>query len=132
MGDRLRVFRIASLTCAFALAVTGGCASSEAGRGDTETPGKKQSRTSGKVGAAISRSSRSGSWRWRRTLHDQARHRMTWRGIAAGIGAAAGVSLLGVGTAHAATFAEAASGGLASAFLFAFTAGLLTALTPCV
>jgi thiol:disulfide interchange protein DsbD len=30
------------------------------------------------------------------------------------------------------TFAEAASGGLASAFLFAFTAGLLTALTPCV
>jgi thiol:disulfide interchange protein DsbD len=52
----------------------------------------------------------------------------TW--IAAGAGL--GVSLLGITTAHAATFAEAASGGMASAFLFAFTAGLLTALTPCV
>jgi len=48
--------------------------------------------------------------------------------VAAGLG----VSLLGAATAHAGTFAEAASGGLASAFLFAFTAGLLTALTPCV
>ena len=48
--------------------------------------------------------------------------------MAAGLG----VSLLGAATAHAGTFAEAASGGLASAFLFAFTAGLLTALTPCV
>jgi thiol:disulfide interchange protein DsbD len=47
-------------------------------------------------------------------------------------GAGLGVSLLGIATAHAATFAEAASGGMASAFLFAFTAGLLTALTPCV
>lgn len=50
MGDSLRVFRIAWLTCAFALAVSGGCASSEAGREDTETPAKKQSRTTGKVG----------------------------------------------------------------------------------
>ena len=57
---------------------------------------------------------------------------MTRRGIAAGIGATLGVSLLGVATAHAATFADAASSGMASAFLFAFTAGLLTALTPCV
>ncbi len=53
MGDRLRAFRIAWLTCAFALAVSGGCASSEAGREDTETPGKKQSRTSGKVGGLM-------------------------------------------------------------------------------
>jgi thiol:disulfide interchange protein DsbD len=52
------------------------------------------------------------------------------RGIAAG--ATLGVSLLGAGTAQAATFADAASSGMASAFLFAFTAGLLTALTPCV
>jgi thioredoxin:protein disulfide reductase len=57
---------------------------------------------------------------------------VTRRGIAAGIGATVGVSLLGIGTAHAATFADAASSGMASAFLFAFTAGLLTALTPCV
>ena len=57
---------------------------------------------------------------------------MTRRGIAAGIGATLGVSLLGVATAQAATFADAASSGMASAFLFAFTAGLLTALTPCV
>ena len=53
MGDRLRVFRIAWLTCAFALAVSGGCASSEAARGDTETPGKKQSHKSGKIGAPM-------------------------------------------------------------------------------
>ena len=53
MGDRLRVFRIAWLTCAFALAVSGGCASSEAGREDTETPAKKQSRTSSKVGGPM-------------------------------------------------------------------------------
>ncbi len=33
---------------------------------------------------------------------------------------------------HAATFGEVAAGGIGSAFLFAFTAGLLTALTPCV
>jgi thiol:disulfide interchange protein DsbD len=52
-----------------------------------------------------------------------------WR-MAAGVGL--GVSLLGLASAHAASFAEAASGGMASAFLFAFTAGLLTALTPCV
>jgi len=55
---------------------------------------------------------------------------MTRRGVA--VAAGLGVSLLGAATAHAGTFAEAASGGLASAFLFAFTAGLLTALTPCV
>ena len=53
MGDHLRVFRIAWLTCAFALAVSGGCASSEAGREDAETPAKKQSRTSGKVGGPM-------------------------------------------------------------------------------
>ena len=53
MGDHLRVFRIAWLTCAFALAVSGGCASSEAGREDTETPAKKQSRTSAKVGGPM-------------------------------------------------------------------------------
>jgi thioredoxin:protein disulfide reductase len=50
--------------------------------------------------------------------------------IAAGAGL--GVSMLGLTTAQAATFAQAASGGMASAFFFAFTAGLLTALTPCV
>ena len=53
MGDCLRVFRIAWLTCVFVLAVSGGCASSEAGREDTETPAKKQSRTSGKVGGPM-------------------------------------------------------------------------------
>jgi thiol-disulfide isomerase/thioredoxin len=53
MGDRLRVFRIAWLTCAFALAVSGGCASSEAGREDTETPAKNQSRMNGKVGGLM-------------------------------------------------------------------------------
>jgi len=53
MGNRRRVFRIAWLTCAFALAVTGGCASSEAGREDTETPAKKQSHKSGKIGAPM-------------------------------------------------------------------------------
>jgi len=53
MGNRRRVFHIAWLTCAFALAVTGGCASSEAGREDTETPAKKQSHKSGKVGAPM-------------------------------------------------------------------------------
>jgi thiol-disulfide isomerase/thioredoxin len=53
MGDRLRVFRIAWLTCVFVLAVSGGCASSEAGREDTETPAKKLSRTSGKVGGPM-------------------------------------------------------------------------------
>jgi thiol:disulfide interchange protein DsbD len=51
-----------------------------------------------------------------------------WIAATAGIG----ISLFAVATAQAATFAEAASGGMASAFLFAFTAGLLTALTPCV
>ena len=53
MGDHLRAFRIAWLTCAFALAVSGGCASSEAGREDTETPGKKQSHKSGKLGGPM-------------------------------------------------------------------------------
>jgi thiol:disulfide interchange protein DsbD len=51
-----------------------------------------------------------------------------WIAAAAG----AGISLFAVATAQAGTFAQAASGGMASAFLFAFTAGLLTALTPCV
>jgi thiol:disulfide interchange protein DsbD len=55
---------------------------------------------------------------------------MSKRGIGAGAGL--GVTLLGAATAQAATFADAASSGMASAFLFAFTAGLLTALTPCV
>jgi thiol-disulfide isomerase/thioredoxin len=43
------------LTCAVALAgaVTGGCASSESSREDTETPGNKQSHKSGKVGAPM-------------------------------------------------------------------------------
>jgi thiol-disulfide isomerase/thioredoxin len=50
MGNRLRALRIAWLTCAFALAVNDGCASSEAGREDTETPAKKQSRKSGNSG----------------------------------------------------------------------------------
>ena len=46
---------------------------------------------------------------------------------------AAFVSLIAMGgVAHAETFAEAAGGGMGRAFLFAFTAGLLTALTPCV
>ena len=48
------------------------------------------------------------------------------------VGTGLGISLLGIATAHAGTFAQAASSGMASAFLFAFTAGLLTALTPCV
>ncbi len=48
------------------------------------------------------------------------------------VGTGLGISLLGITTAHAGTFAQAASSGMASAFLFAFTAGLLTALTPCV
>ena len=53
MGNRLRVFRSAWLTCALALAVSGGCASSEAGREDTENPAKKQSHKSGKVGGPM-------------------------------------------------------------------------------
>jgi thiol-disulfide isomerase/thioredoxin len=53
MGNRLRVFRSAWLICTLALAVAGGCASSEAGREDTETPAKKQSRKSGKVGGPM-------------------------------------------------------------------------------
>jgi thiol:disulfide interchange protein DsbD len=48
------------------------------------------------------------------------------------VGSGVGISLLGIATAHAGTFAQAASSGMSSAFLFAFTAGLLTALTPCV
>jgi thiol:disulfide interchange protein DsbD len=51
-----------------------------------------------------------------------------WIAAAAGLG----VSLLGLASAQAATFAEAARGGTASTFVFALTAGLLTALTPCV
>jgi thiol:disulfide interchange protein DsbD len=48
--------------------------------------------------------------------------------------AAAGFALLMLEprAAHAEGFAEAAGRGTASAFLFALTAGLLTALTPCV
>jgi thiol:disulfide interchange protein DsbD len=43
------------------------------------------------------------------------------------------VALFGMsGPAHAEGFAEAAGRGTGSAFLFAITAGLLTALTPCV
>jgi thiol:disulfide interchange protein DsbD len=41
-------------------------------------------------------------------------------------------SLFCVRAAHAESFAEAAGGGMSRAFLFAFTAGLLTSLTPCV
>jgi thioredoxin:protein disulfide reductase len=48
-----------------------------------------------------------------------------------GIGAFFAV-LLGAAPAQAETFAEAAGRGQGSAFLFALTAGLLTALTPCV
>ena len=54
MGNRLRVFRIAWLGIfAFALAVTAGCASSDAAQGDTEKPGKKQTSKSGKIGAPM-------------------------------------------------------------------------------
>jgi thiol:disulfide interchange protein DsbD len=42
------------------------------------------------------------------------------------------VAWLAAGPAHAESFAEAAARGNGSAFLFAFTFGLLTALTPCV
>jgi thiol:disulfide interchange protein DsbD len=43
------------------------------------------------------------------------------------------VGLLLAGTAHAAeTFAEASARGVGAAFLFAFTFGFLTSLTPCV
>jgi thiol:disulfide interchange protein DsbD len=57
------------------------------------------------------------------------------RGRVAGLAAlavAVGMVLLWAAPAHAETFAEAAGGGMGRAFLFAFTAGLLTALTPCV
>ncbi len=40
--------------------------------------------------------------------------------------------VVGSGVAHAKSFAEAAGAGMGNAFLFALTAGLLTALTPCV
>jgi thiol-disulfide isomerase/thioredoxin len=53
MGNRHRVFCTAWLGCALALAVTAGCASSDAARGDTETPGKKQSSKSGKIGGPM-------------------------------------------------------------------------------
>jgi thiol:disulfide interchange protein DsbD len=42
------------------------------------------------------------------------------------------IGLLLASSAHAETFAEASARGLGAAFLSAFTAGLLTALTPCV
>jgi thiol:disulfide interchange protein DsbD len=48
------------------------------------------------------------------------------------LGGALLVSLLFTGTAHAETFAEASARGVGAAFLFAFTAGFLTSLTPCV
>jgi thiol:disulfide interchange protein DsbD len=49
------------------------------------------------------------------------------------VGSAVGLAALLTGRmAHAETFAEAAGGGMHRAFLFAFTAGILTALTPCV
>jgi thiol-disulfide isomerase/thioredoxin len=53
MGNRRRVFRIALLTCAFAGAIPSGCASSEASREDAQTPGKKQSHNSAKVGGPM-------------------------------------------------------------------------------
>jgi thiol-disulfide isomerase/thioredoxin len=53
MGNHRRVFPIALLTFVFAGALSGGCASSEASREDTETPGKKQSHGTGKVGAPM-------------------------------------------------------------------------------
>jgi thiol:disulfide interchange protein DsbD len=40
--------------------------------------------------------------------------------------------MLLAGSAHAETFAEASARGAGAAFLFAFTAGFLTSLTPCV
>jgi thiol:disulfide interchange protein DsbD len=40
--------------------------------------------------------------------------------------------LLATGSAHAESFAEASARGVGAAFLFALTAGFLTALTPCV
>jgi thiol:disulfide interchange protein DsbD len=42
------------------------------------------------------------------------------------------VLLAAAGAAHAETFAEASARGAGAAFLFALTAGFLTALTPCV
>jgi thioredoxin:protein disulfide reductase len=42
------------------------------------------------------------------------------------------VALLVAGAAHAESFAEASARGVGAAFLFALTAGFLTALTPCV
>jgi len=41
-------------------------------------------------------------------------------------------AILTPGTAHAEAFSDAAGRGVLSAFLFAFTAGFLTSLTPCV
>ena len=41
-------------------------------------------------------------------------------------------AILAPGTAHAEAFSDAAGRGVLSAFLFAFTAGFLTSLTPCV
>ncbi|HJX52300.1 MAG TPA: cytochrome c biogenesis protein CcdA [Polyangia bacterium] len=43
-----------------------------------------------------------------------------------------GAAILLPGTAHAEAFSDAAGRGVVSAFLFAFTAGFLTSLTPCV
>lgn len=55
MGNCRRVFRIALLTCAFAGAgaIPSGCASSEASREDAQTPGKKHSHNSAKVGGPM-------------------------------------------------------------------------------
>lgn len=48
------------------------------------------------------------------------------------VGGALSLLLLLAGSAHAETFAQASARGVGAAFLFAFTAGFLTSLTPCV
>jgi thiol-disulfide isomerase/thioredoxin len=53
MGNSRRVFNIASLGCAFALAALSGCASSDTAGGETETAAKKQSSKGGKIGAPM-------------------------------------------------------------------------------
>jgi thiol:disulfide interchange protein DsbD len=56
----------------------------------------------------------------------------SWLFLAAGLATFIAVVFGAPGVAHAEGFAEAAGRGTGSAFLFALTAGLLTALTPCV
>jgi thiol:disulfide interchange protein DsbD len=48
------------------------------------------------------------------------------------LGGATLIVLLLAGSAHAETFAQASARGVGAAFLFAFTTGFLTSLTPCV